>query len=46
VRHAAFLAATLLYILTLGQSIPTTLAIAGVVIYYRHSGDLHAEVRP
>jgi len=42
VIHAAFLAAAILYILTLGQSIPTTLALAGVVLYWRHDGDLLA----
>jgi len=39
-KHAAFLAATLLYILTIGQTIPTTLALAGVVMYCRHDGRL------
>jgi len=46
VKHAAFLVATLLYILTIGQTIPTTLALAGVVLYCRHRGDLTVEVFP
>jgi len=40
VKHAAFLAAVMLYIITIGQTIPTTLALAGVVIYCRHDGRL------
>jgi len=40
VKHAAFTVVTLLYILTIGQSIPTTFAIAGVVLYCRHDGNL------
>jgi len=40
VKHAAFLVAVTLYILTVGQTFPTTLAIAGVVLYWRHDGRL------
>jgi len=42
VKHAAFLAVVTLYILTIGQTISTTLALAGVVLYWRHDGDLLA----
>lgn len=39
-KHTAFLAVVILYILTIGQTIPTTLALAGVVLYYRREGKL------
>jgi len=39
-KHAAFSLLAAFYILAIGQTIPTTLALAGVVLYCRHGGRL------
>jgi len=40
VKHAAFMVIAALYIVAIGQTLPTTLALAGVVLYCQHDGNL------